>query len=42
MLQGKQLKIQIWDSAGNEALRQITRSYYAGVVGIMIVYDVTD
>ena len=39
---GKIVKLQCWDSAGNERFRSITRSYYNGAHLIMIVFDVTD
>ncbi|CAF2511194.1 unnamed protein product [Rotaria sp. Silwood2] len=35
-------RLQIWDTAGQERFRSITSSYYRGVDGIIIVYDVTD
>jgi Ras-related protein Rab-2A len=35
-------KLQIWDTAGQEAFRSITRSYYRGAVCCIIVFDVTD
>jgi small GTP-binding protein len=41
MLNGKRVKLQIWDSAGQERFRNITSSYYRGCAGIIIVYDVT-
>ena len=27
-IDGKQIKLQIWDTAGQESFRSITRSYY--------------
>eukprot|EP00002_Diphylleia_rotans_P004524 TRINITY_DN13365_c0_g1_i1.p1 TRINITY_DN13365_c0_g1~~TRINITY_DN13365_c0_g1_i1.p1 ORF type:complete len:212 (-),score=44.46 TRINITY_DN13365_c0_g1_i1:341-976(-) len=39
---GKQVKMQIWDTAGQERFNSITQSYYRGVSGFLLVYDVTD
>lgn len=38
----KKVRIQIWDTAGQEKYRSITRSYYSNAKGALVVYDVTD
>ena len=35
------VKIQIWDTAGQEAFKSITKSYYRGAIGCLIVFDIT-
>jgi len=36
------LKLQIWDTAGQERFKTLSTSYYRGVHGVIVVYDVTD
>ena len=38
----KIFKIQIWDTAGQENFRSITRAYYKNSVCALIVYDITN
>jgi len=38
---GQKVKLQIWDTAGSESFRSITRSYYRGAAAALLVYDST-
>ncbi|XP_068741687.1 ras-related protein Rab-11A-like [Montipora capricornis] len=37
---GKTIKAQIWDNAGQEEYRAMTRAYYRGAVGALVVYNI--
>ena len=37
----KRIKLHIWDTAGSESFRSITRSYYRSAVGALLVYNIT-
>ena len=41
ILSEKTIKIQIWDTAGQEVYQAITRGYYKGATGAFVVYDIT-
>lgn len=36
------VKAQIWDTAGQERFEAMTKAYFAGAVGALLVYDVTN
>ena len=35
------VKAQIWDTAGQERYRSVTKAYYKGAKGALLVYDIT-
>ncbi|KAK8064272.1 Ras family protein [Apiospora saccharicola] len=37
----KRIKLQLWDTAGTERFRSVSRSYYRGAAGAVLIYDVT-
>ena len=41
-IEDKIYRIQIWDTAGQETFRSITRAYYKNSVCALIVYDITN
>jgi len=38
----KRIKLQIWDTAGQEKFRVMTSSYFGGANAVIIVFDLTD
>lgn len=41
-LDNKRIKLQVWDTSGQERFRTITNSYYRGAHGVIVAYDITD
>lgn len=37
-----QAKLQLWDTAGDQKLRHITRNYFSGAAAALVIYDVTE
>ncbi|KAL8439612.1 hypothetical protein Efla_003825 [Eimeria flavescens] len=40
-LENKIAKVQIWDTAGHERFRSVTRAYFRSAMGVMLVFDVS-
>lgn len=40
-IQNKKIKLQIWDTAGQESFKAITRAYYKGSIASLLVFDIT-
>ena len=38
---GKEYQIKIWDTAGHERFRTMTKTFYKKADGIIITYDIT-
>ena len=41
-IKGKKLKVQIWDTAGDERYKNIISSYCRGANGILLLYNITN
>jgi len=39
---GSIVKLQMWDTAGQEKFKTITSAYYKGAQGIIVMFDLTD
>jgi GTPase SAR1 family protein len=39
---GIEVPMQIWDTGGQERFRAISRNYYKGCQGVLLVYDITN
>ena len=38
----KTVKLQLWDTAGDEKLKNLTKQYFQGAAAAVVVYDVTN
>lgn len=41
IIDGKKVKVKIWDTAGQEQYKSLTRNFYRNSNGVVIVYDVS-
>jgi len=41
-VENKKIKMQIWDTAGQEKFKSIVQTYYKGAMGIIVVYSIGD
>ena len=41
-INGKSIRIQIWDTSGSERYSSVTSTYYRGAVAALLVYDITN
>ena len=41
-IENKKIRLQIWDSAGQEKFRNVTKTYFKNAYGFLVVYDITD
>ena len=42
VIENKTIKLNIWDTAGLERYRSITRSYFRNIAGAVIIFDLTN
>jgi small GTP-binding protein len=40
-IEDKKVRVQIWDTAGQEKYKAITNSYYINAKGALVIYDIT-
>ena len=41
-VEGVKIKLQIWDTAGQQRYKNINQTYYKGAIGVILVYSITD
>lgn len=41
-IDGKKIKLHLWDTAGQECFRSIIKGYYKGIAAAVIVFDITN
>lgn len=40
-MDGKVVSLQLWDTAGQERFQSVTKAYYRGAQGVILMYDIT-
>ena len=40
-IDNKIISLQLWDTAGQERFQSVTKAYYRGAQGIILVYDIS-
>lgn len=40
-IDNKIISLQLWDTAGQERFQSVTKAYYRGAQGIVLVYDIS-
>ena len=40
-IDSKIISLQLWDTAGQERFQSVTKAYYRGAQGIILVYDIS-
>ena len=35
------ISLQLWDTAGQERFQSVTKAYYRGAQGVILMYDIT-
>ena len=41
-IEDKKIRLQIWDTAGQDRFRNVTKSYFQSAKGLIIVYEISD
>ena len=41
-INGQTVNIQLWDTAGQEVYRSLSRSYYRDAIGVLLIFSFTD